>query len=401
MGLAAVLLMIAACNLLSATTTTNNANVTVSGAPVVQIAAPLPNATYLENVAVNIQAAISNAGADVDRVEFAVDGATIATYPSPNPSGAAAFSLTQSWPIAGVGAHTISVTAYRKDGTKSSPTSVTITVVSAKTQPQVTATASGSGQPAGNTPAPQVQPTQPPQAQPIQPQPTQPPPATATQGPPMAKFTVGVNVRPGPDTVFNPPIGSYAANATAEITAVNPAGTWYKVKYYNGEGWVFGANVQVQGDISQLPRDPGPPTPIPTATPIPITNTPVSVVNLIVTGVSISPHPFVCNQASSIKVTVQNVGSGPSTNGGLIGIQDIVVSSSAQGPYTEIAFPALQPGQQFTGEGFLTVSTNTNELHRLIITVDSTNQVAETNEGDNQYGNNPPTDYQLQKGSCP
>jgi hypothetical protein len=111
-----------------------------------------------------------------------------------------------------------------------------------------------------------------------------PPTVAPSPAQPIAHVTSGVNVRSGPGTDFAPPIGSLAADQEAEIVAVNPTGNWYKVKYGNGEGWIFGATVVVIGDIANLPRDPGPPTPNvtvtrvqPSATPPPPTSTAVSI----------------------------------------------------------------------------------------------------------------------------
>src|SRR5690242_2559121 len=87
----ALLLLATACTLNPAPNTT-----AISGPPAVRLAAPLPNATYLEGVAVNVQAYISNAGADIDRVEFSVDNAVVQTMPQPNPTGGPVFSLTHS-----------------------------------------------------------------------------------------------------------------------------------------------------------------------------------------------------------------------------------------------------------------------------------------------------------------
>ncbi len=87
------------------------------------------------------------------------------------------------------------------------------------------------------------------------------PPITLTANtsltPPIATFNDGVNVRSGPGTQFNPPIGAFAAGQTTEILAVNPDRTWYKVRYFSGEGWVAAQFVTVSGDISALPEHTG------------------------------------------------------------------------------------------------------------------------------------------------
>lgn len=420
----ALLTLAAACTLPTAEGT---GQPVISGVPQVEIVSPQPNATYLEGVSVVIQAAISNAGADVERVEVAVDGAIVATFPQPNPSGAPVFSITQAWPITALGTHTVSVTAFRADGTSSTPETVEIRVIGQSELPastqEVTQTSAATGLPtdrpaatAQNTPsdtsqnqtntggstnaqtAPTSAPTNPPQ-------PTDPPAPTNTNPPPtssrpVARMNVGVNIRSGPSTAFNPPIGSLAANAEAELLGVNPAGDWYKIRYYNAEGWVYGPNVTISGNTANLPVDAGPPTPAPTPvppTPVPATPVPTSSVNYTITSAIINPHPFTCAQDSSIKVTITNNGTAAATDGGFISVQDFLASTNQKLEETQGAFPALQPGQSFTAEMFLRVNTNYNVEHRTVITIDSTNQVVESNENDNQNIST----YVLQKGSCP
>src|SRR5688572_23312019 len=118
---------LAACNL--ANPSQGGSETVISGAPVVRIAAPLPNATYLEGVNVNIQAAVSNAGNDIDRVEILVDDAIAATLPTPNTANAPTFSIAEAWTATGAGQHSIVVTAFRADGSSSEPATVNITVV--------------------------------------------------------------------------------------------------------------------------------------------------------------------------------------------------------------------------------------------------------------------------------
>lgn len=80
--------------------------------------------------------------------------------------------------------------------------------------------------------------------------------------PPVAIFTNRVNVRQGPGTVFNPPIGGFLAGESAEILAFNLDDTWLKVRYGDTEGWVFAQLATIEGDTRQLPRESGPPLPV-------------------------------------------------------------------------------------------------------------------------------------------
>jgi uncharacterized protein YgiM (DUF1202 family) len=124
--------------------------------------------------------------------------------------------------------------------------------------------------------------------------------ASATEIPlaePIATFNQGVNVRLGPGTQFDPPIGAFAAGQTTQIIAQNPAGDWYKVRYFDIEGWVVAAFVTVTGDTSTLPVDPGPLIPTrfsPTTTPtaIPPTSTPTETAVVLAPTVNATAVPL-------------------------------------------------------------------------------------------------------------
>jgi uncharacterized protein YgiM (DUF1202 family) len=390
-------LLLGACNLL---TSPDSVQSVISGPPVVQIAAPPPNATYLESVAVNIQALVTNAGADIDRVEILVDGTIIQTLQQPNPGGAPSFSIAQAWQAAGTGPHTLSVQAFRADGSSSAPATVNINVIS---QAQMTPTSAE--QPAN--PTAQTQPTTPPtqsQAQPTAPPTTQPPTtapqASPTPNVPTATFIKGVNVRSGPSTLFNPPIGSFAAGQTAEILARTPAGDWYKVRYYNGEGWVFGQLLSVSGDTSRIAVDPGPPIPQPTAvppTPIPPTPVPVANINLVARTIRLSPESPNCNETFIVTVDVANFGQ-QATGGGGLSVVDVRAADNTTQGSTAGSFGPIQPGQTVnSGNIPLTVSTYHSEGHKIVVVVDPNNQIAETNENDNRAE----LAYTLNKAGCP
>ncbi|MBZ0298292.1 MAG: SH3 domain-containing protein [Anaerolineae bacterium] len=397
LGLLLVLLL-AACNL---NTAPNNASVPITGAPGVQIVSPLPNATYLEGVPVNIQALVTNAGADLDRVDISVDDTIVSSLTAPNEAGTPSFSIAETWPAAGAGAHTITIVASRSDGTASPPASVTISVVSQVVQPQTqptqssgssNSTTNGGDQSNTSTDGSQAQPT----AKPTDvPQPTEPPPPTNTPTPdkPMANFTTGVNVRRGPDTLFNPPIGSYAAGDSAEVLAVNSARTWYKVRYYNSEGWVFGNLLTVSGNADSLAIDEGPPKPTLTPTPVPATATPQIKVNLVAGNITTDPSDKACGKTFKIYIDIANFGETRSPSG------SIAIEDSAKGSVTRTtgSFPEIDPGKTINvGPIPLTVDTNFGVEHTLALILDPNNSIPETNEGDNRGERK----YTLSKGDC-
>ena len=126
------------------------------------------------------------------------------------------------------------------------------------------------------------------------------------------------------------------------------------------------------------------------------TATPVTQANIIIDAVNITPFPLNCNETASINVTIRNAGTGASNSGGAIFVQDVHINSGQQQQSTVGTFPVLNPGQTFVSQMRLTVSTFHREQHRININVDSNNQVAETNEGDNTVLR----DYTLRRGDC-
>jgi hypothetical protein len=386
--------LLSACNLNQSQLNTT----AISGDPSVRIVSPLPNATYLEGVPVNIVANVSNAGANIDRVEVLVDGGIVATLPQPNSSGAASFSVTHGWSAAGMGAHTIDVIAFRPDGSSSAPAPVNITVVSRSAQPDATATTNPDAL-ASVTPRVTGQPATADGGGESATTPTSPS-ASATPTTPTASFAQGVNVRRGPGLVFDPPIGAFAAGQTTEILAVNFGGDWYKVRYGGGEGWVYAPLVSASGNLSGLRQEAGPavPTAAPTAIPLPTASpAPQTTANLVAGIVELNPASPTCAQTINIGFDVANLGSQATSASSTVAVQDVRAADGSQQATTVGGFPVIQPGQTFRVTMALTVSTWYNEDHRLILIIDPNNAVPETNESDNRRE----VTYRLERGSCP
>jgi hypothetical protein len=383
---------------------------TFTGVPVVNIAAPLANDSYYEGVGVNIIVRVENAGPDIARVAVTLDGEIIGEASLPNSSGAPSFVVTNGWVATGVGAHTIGVTASRNDGTVSTPAEVAINVVAAPTSS--TGGQSTNNQGTGDTTAPTQAPTT--EAQGVQPttaptntlapttppEPTQPPaptevPATETPSRPQVRVVTGANIRRGPSTVFEPPIGSLAAGAVQDLLALSPDGQWYKIRYYNGDGWIFANTVEVVGSTADLPRDPGPATPIP-VTPTPVsTATPVAVADLSIVSWSTAPFPLECGENSVTTVTIANSGTGNST-ATRVRLEDLFNGSVTTTANADVGI--LAPGQNATITINMTVTSNHSQGHLLRVRVDPDNTLPETNEGNNQRE----APYSpLEQGDCP
>jgi uncharacterized protein YraI len=425
-GIAALLL--AACTLNTSPNTV--AQAVISGAPVVRLASPLSNATYLQGVGVNIQALVSNAGEDIDRVEIAVNETLAHTLTAPNTTDAAAFSISHVWQPESPGTYNVGVTAFRADGSSSAPVNVSITVVEDAGATDATEEATDNPDDQGILPGADEDDEDEPKPTDT-PAPTRQSQGVGTEGNgdsgenqegegedegsdegegedepeptpsrPVATFVQGVNVRSGPGTNFNPPIGSFAAGQTADVLARNPGGDWYKVRYYNSEGWVFGSLMNIAGNTGNLPVDAGPPTPIPvTPTPVAPTATPAPATsaNLVAGNVYVEPNPPVCNTTFNVQIDIANLGTQDTTATGTFQVRDVHVASGTVTTQSEGPLPIIKAGETIKSASIpLTVATYFNEEHRIIVTINPNGAVPETGSGDNVRE----FTYQLQQGTC-
>lgn len=89
-------------------------------------------------------------------------------------------------------------------------------------------------------------------------------PAAATGDACTVTTSAGVNVRSGPGTVFEPPIGSLSGSAP--VTGQTTTG-WYQINYNGLTGYVSASVVTVTGNCASVPTVTGPPPPAPTAVP--------------------------------------------------------------------------------------------------------------------------------------
>lgn len=424
-GVLLALMLAAGCNL-----NPGPQQVSISGAPEVRLISPQPNATYLEGVPVNIQASVTNAGADIDRVEISVNEAIIQTLAQPNTAGGPVFSVTHSWIAESVGTHTVGVTAFRADGSSSETATASINVIASANIAEETTEAPV-------IPTLTLPPTAPETEGGDEGGDDAPPEETANEGgdeaneestqeqgegrgrnrgnqnaqsddgggdeggddsgEPMVRFLQGANVRRGPSTNFVPPIGSFAPDQTAELLGVNPAGDWYKVRYYNAEGWVFAPLVEVSGNVSNLPVDPGPPTPIPaTSTPVPPTAPPATAVpqsqaNLVAGNIRLDPQQPRCNEVFNVRVDLANLGTSDTTTTGTFIVRD------SDGEETRGAIPIIKAGETVGSAPIpITVSTNHSTEHTITVILNPDGAIPETNSGDNQNQ----VRYELRKGDC-
>lgn len=403
--------IISGCSL-TASDTASTATSVFMGIPTVKLASPLPNETYLVGASVNILGRIENAGADIQLVEILLDNQSIGSQMQPNTGGNASFTVTNSWQAMNRGNHVITLRAIRADGSVGEA-NVTIAVV--ETSESLVDTSAVQATPTVDLGLPT--PIQPAQVAPtleptsvvtstiapttvpavVAPTNTSAPVSTAPQ------ITVnpgtGANVRNGPGTIFNPPIASLVAGATAPIVAISPDRQWYKIQINNTTGWISATTVTTTGELGGLTIDVGPATPIPQPTAIPATSVstattaPATNTDLSITFVGLSPDPLVCNQAGIVTVTVVNSGASASAETTVL-VQDLYNGNA--GASVSATVKSLGQNESIDITLTLTVSTNFAEAHTLRARIDPDNRVGETNEQNND--NNKA--YTLATGGC-
>lgn len=344
------------------------------GPPAIQIASPLPNQTFLAGATVIIQARIENAGSDLARVSVLLDNAVVGEALNPNETGAEALPLTIDWPTTNPGQYEIAVAAERGDGTSARET-VTVSVIRQadlgaaaseedESGQQPTATSDSGG--ASETGSAAVS------------------APSASRPPPTARVLQVSNLRAGPSTAFDPPVGSIAANEEVEILAVNAERDWYKIRYADGEGWIYAELVSTAGDLASLPLDAGPP--------------PAHPINLVVRDIVIEPHPLVCGETGQIQVIIHNEGTDDTESGGWVRVQAILKrTGEALQSIDQLPFPLIRAGDTHTVTAPLRVDVHYNETQIIRVTIDSGNHIPEGNENDNVRDG---VEYPLAQGSC-
>lgn len=358
------LLVCAGCNLGASVDGSANR---FEGPPLIDIAAPLPNQTFLAGTTVILQARVEQAGPDLARVAVLLNGALLGEKLNPNETNAAALPLTIDWPSSNPGQFTLSVIAERADGSAARED------VSLEVIPKAGVEQSPTEMPP-RADATTAVPARDADAAPVAAEPTE---TALPTTPPGASKVAGAilqpsNLRMGPGTAHEL-VGSLTRDTAVTIVAVDPTRAWYRITYAEaGDAWIYADLVEAEADIAGVPVETGPPPPSGDG------------VNLVVTSVSLAPNTPVCQQATDINVMIENIGNLDSSNVGLMGWQ-VILLSSGEVIESETAAVAQSLG---AGEAAEIPFTDTFSLYygeeqRLRVMIDSGDLVAETNEADN------------------
>ncbi len=343
------------------------------GPPLISIAAPLPNQTFLAGTTVVLQARVENAGADLARVSVLLDEALLGEKLNPNETEAPVLPLTIDWPSSNPGEYKLSVIAERGDGSSArQDVSVLIIPKPDPNQPAPTSVDSddtGAGSPTETEAGASGE--------------TTPSPDNGSR----VAGTVNQlsRLRLGPGTSYDL-VSILSENQEVVIVAVNPAGDWYRIFFGDANnGWIYSELIDPAGDISGLPVEVG--DPAPTAPGI----------NLMVMDVQVA-QPVICNQKATVQITIVNNGSEDAPSIGLLGVQALLQSSAEVLHTVDYPVPeSLHAGEEITLPIPVTLTAHYDREQKILVTIDRGNQVAESNEDDNSLDSDP---FMLQIGTC-
>jgi len=171
------------------------------------------------------------------------------------------------------------------------------------------------------------------------------------------------------------------------IVAISPARDWYRITYAElGDAWIYSDLVEPSEALTGLPVETGAPPTI------------EDDVNLTVAVQVEPPLPLGCLQPAAVQVTVENAGSEDTLSGGMIRIQAFHLASGDEiwSNSDGLLFGQIAAGGAFQGSAEIMVDAYKDEMQRLVVTVDSGNHIAETDETDNVFSR----EYALALGNC-
>ncbi|GAB4467634.1 MAG: hypothetical protein Kow00124_00770 [Anaerolineae bacterium] len=324
--------------------------------PVVTIAAPPSGAEVQVGQEVAVQSTTTDT-LGVVGIELQANGTRVRIDTTPDSTPQLSFSLLQSWVPAVVGDYTLSVIAYRADGTASDPASIVVKVTEAEESEAA---------------------------------------APSTTGTCMARPNTDLNVRSGPGTTYSI-LGVLALGSEREVTGRDEGAFWWQIAYPagpGGRGWVSAPYTTLSGDCTAIPvaaYAPPPATAAPTATPTSEataepsapTNTPTPpdlVVSAItMPGTILLPLAPPTEATVTIQVTVQNVGGTAATGFNTVLRPEGTFPLSPSLNLGLIA--SLGPGESFTYTVDYTYSSVGSFTVEAV--VDAGDAVDESDEGNN------------------
>jgi hypothetical protein len=214
---------------------------------------------------------------------------------------------------------------------------------------------------------------------------------------PQATVSVATFCRSGPGTAYEL-LGTLNVGESAEVVGRSASNEFWIIKLPSNPAitcWLWGQYASLTGNAQALPVKDPPPTPLPKLVPTEVLR--VLNVNLVAGTVVLDPTKPLCSQSFTVGLDVTNTGSKKTPSAGSVSAVDVRSANGHQVATAVGGFPVLQPGQTFRVNMPFTISTFYDEYHKITLTIDPSNLIPESNEGDNVST----IKYILLKGSCP
>ncbi|HRE48190.1 MAG TPA: ABC transporter substrate-binding protein [Aggregatilineales bacterium] len=216
-----------------------------------------------------------------------------------------------------------------------------------------------------------------------------PPTAIPTATPAGVVATVisdRLNIRSGPGTNYNPPIGALQRGQQVQLFGASPDRLWYTINFGGQQGWISSDPnlVSIFGDLFSLPVVPVPPTPTPAATATP---TLAPFADIVLVNASLSPYPLKSGQPFTLTATIRNAG------GRDAGPFAIAAAFDPGGVFGATNLSGLAAGQQVT-VNIPYAGVTGGGVFKIAIVLDLNLQVDEGPSG--EANNKPEITYELQ-----
>ncbi len=334
--------------------------------PTVTVNSPQNGAEFPVNQPIFVSAT-ANSNQGVTRVQLFANGVPVKTVSSVSAAGDTTLNAALDYTPRALGLVNLRVLAFR-GADASAPVDLQVNIVNQTGQPTALPTANTGGG-GGNSGSGNVY--------------------IPPDGVCRVLTNNAVNFRSAPTTAVNNILNTLSASTLAPVVARLGDNSWWKVSVNGQVGWVFGNLVTITGNCFSIPIEAGlTPTPAPSLTPLPPTNTPVPV-GPTATPVTFKPDLIVANifgntslvlSGSSVtetySVTISNVGLGNATqftatisvNGGAA--LDLGTVSGLDKSQSVV----LQRALTFNGPG----------TYQIRVDVDTANQVSENSDINNR-----------------
>lgn len=190
-----------------------------------------------------------------------------------------------------------------------------------------------------------------------------------------------VNVRSSPSTTEDNVVAQLSGNRTVPVIGRLADNSWFQLSLDTGQAWVAGFVVRQGGDCSAVPVVSAPGQPAPTQPPTSGGGGQPGVVDLFISGVTITPTSPFEDHDFSVNVTVGNQGANPANNV-LVRVSLDADGFNINNPTSELSIPTI-PGNSAVTVNVIGLRADDDGEVDVEIIVDPNNAIGESNDSNN------------------